>query len=448
MSRRASWSLALRVGGLYLLGCLVLIAGSRVVIRHAFGELLPGRWPNAVVGLLFVVLSTAAITVLVEQQCRQRLQEAVRFRSLVQQATDLVSVVDAAGIVQYASASVERLTGFPPEDFLGQDGLDWIHPDDRLRLRRFLITRQRRPGYGGTIEARFRRRDGSWLALEASVTNLLDDPAVRGLVLNARDISEHQQALAHSQRQLAQLTTLNRIDHAILAGQELPQTLAVVLAQVTTQLAVDAADVLVLDPETHCLTHLADRGFRTTGIRQSRVALGEGLVGRAAREQAYVQCADLAAAGAGFRRAGLLRGEGFVSLVALPLISRGQPRGMLELFQRAPLAVEAQWLRFAQDLATQTAIAVEHGQLIAALHQAYDATLAGWSRALELRDLETEGHSQRVTALALRLAEQLGVPAAERVPLRHGALLHDIGKMGTPTGSCSSRGRWSRPSGR
>ena len=68
------------------------------------------------------------------------------------------------------------------------------------------------------------------------------------------------------------------------------------------------------------------------------------------------------------------------------------------------------------------------------LTRAYDATIEGWSRALDLRDHETEGHSRRVTEMTLRLAAALGVPEAELVHIRRGALLHDIGKMAVPDG--------------
>lgn len=66
------------------------------------------------------------------------------------------------------------------------------------------------------------------------------------------------------------------------------------------------------------------------------------------------------------------------------------------------------------------------------LNQAYEATIEGWSRALDLRDHETEGHSRRVTEMTLRLAREIGISEEELVPVRRGALLHDIGKMGVP----------------
>ena len=93
------------------------------------------------------------------------------------------------------------------------------------------------------------------------------------------------------------------------------------------------------------------------------------------------------------------------------------------------------WKRFAG----QAAIAIDNAQLFenlqhsnAELVLAYDTTIEGWSHALDLRDKETEGHTQRVTEMTLRLAKAMGIDEAELVHIRRGALLHDIGKMGVP----------------
>jgi len=85
------------------------------------------------------------------------------------------------------------------------------------------------------------------------------------------------------------------------------------------------------------------------------------------------------------------------------------------------------------------AIAVDNANLFEGLQRAntdlimaYDATIEGWSRALDLRDRETEGHSQRVTEMTLNIARALGMSEEKLVHVRRGALLHDIGKMGVP----------------
>jgi putative nucleotidyltransferase with HDIG domain len=96
-------------------------------------------------------------------------------------------------------------------------------------------------------------------------------------------------------------------------------------------------------------------------------------------------------------------------------------------------------VEFLEALAGQAAIAIDNATLFEELQRsnldlalAYDTTLEGWSRALELRDQETEGHTQRVTEMTLQLAHAMGLSEAELVHIRRGALLHDIGKMGVP----------------
>lgn len=92
-----------------------------------------------------------------------------------------------------------------------------------------------------------------------------------------------------------------------------------------------------------------------------------------------------------------------------------------------------------EQFAQQAAIAIQKARmiqdlesLVGALEEAYDVTIAGWAKALELRDHETEGHSQRVVEMACRLAQAIGYPEEKMTALRWGALLHDIGKLGVP----------------
>ena len=118
------------------------------------------------------------------------------FESLIQHASDMFSVITPDGVVLYASPSVEQLTGFQVDEFVGQDGMWWIHPDDRRRVRRALLASMRAPGKVVRLETRFRCRDDRWIDLDTFATNLLDDPSVGGIVLNSRDISERKQAEA------------------------------------------------------------------------------------------------------------------------------------------------------------------------------------------------------------------------------------------------------------
>lgn len=129
----------------------------------------------------------------------------------------------------------------------------------------------------------------------------------------------------------------------------------------------------------------------------------------------------------------------FVTGGATPLIAKGEVRGVLEVYGRERLTPGRDWLDFLEALAGQAAIAIESAAAFEDLQAvntdlrlAQEATIEGWSRAMDLRDHETEGHTLRVTDMTLQLARAAGTSEPELVHVRRGALLHDIGKLGVP----------------
>ncbi len=240
-----------------------------------------------------------------------------------------------------------------------------------------------------------------------------------------------------TQRGLERLTALRAIDLAISGNFDLRYTLQTVLDQTLLQLRADAAQILLFDPLTQLLSVGAARGFQTN-VERAHTRLGEGLAGRIAATRAPIQAADLQDDLTAWYAVGM-RDENFRAYVGVPLVAKNQLKGVLEIFQRRPLQASREWLNFCDMLAGQAAIAIDNAQSVegmqranAGLAAAYDSTLEGWSRALDLRDEETEGHTQRVVALTLQLARALGIPESELIHVRRGALLHDIGKMGIP----------------
>jgi putative nucleotidyltransferase with HDIG domain len=283
------------------------------------------------------------------------------------------------------------------------------------------------------------RKDGTAIQIEVFGRRVVHEgqPAILGTLI---DITDRKRAEEQSRHQLKRLAALRTIDVAITASLDLRVTLHVLLEQVTGQLGVDAADFLLLNPHTQTLEFAAGRGFATPTLQHTRtLRLGEGYAGRAAQERRLISIPDLTKGAAALVRAPLLSEEAFVAYYAVPLIAKGQVKGVLEIFHRAPLAPSKDWLDFLDTLAGQAAIAIDNASLFADLQRsnadlalAYDTTLEGWSRALDLRDKETEGHSRRVTEMTLHLAQAMGVPEPDLVHIRRGALLHDIGKMGLP----------------
>jgi PAS domain S-box-containing protein len=250
---------------------------------------------------------------------------------------------------------------------------------------------------------------------------------------------ENARLFAETGRRLKRVQALRTIDMAISSSLDLQVTFDIFLEQVTQQLGVHAVDILKFDPHMQTLEFAAGRGFRTTAIQKSYFRLGEGLAGRAALERRILHIPDLAAEQDGVVRTLQFENEGFTAYFGVPLITKGQVKGVLEIFHREPFTTGHDWIDFLEILAGQAAIAIDNVTLFNDLQRsnveltlAYDATIEGWSHALDLRDKETEGHTQRVADLTLRLAQAMGVSDHELIHIRRGTLLHDIGKMGIP----------------
>jgi diguanylate cyclase (GGDEF)-like protein/PAS domain S-box-containing protein len=116
-----------------------------------------------------------------------------RYRSLVENTSDILTLMDADGTVHYESAALERVMGYRPEDQLGTNAFDWIHPDDMARALSIFADVLSTPGLHPPLEFRAPHKDGSWRYLEHTVNNLLDDPDVRGIVITSRDITERKE---------------------------------------------------------------------------------------------------------------------------------------------------------------------------------------------------------------------------------------------------------------
>ena len=242
-----------------------------------------------------------------------------------------------------------------------------------------------------------------------------------------------------TEQRLKRLDALRNIDLAISASIDLNVTLNVLLDQTTSQLRVDAASILMVNNFSQTLEFKMGRGFHSNAINQTSLRLGVGTAGRAALERRIIQVSNLDQSPMEFNRAKVLEGEGFVSYFGVPLIAKGLVRGVLEIFNRSPIEADPEWMEFLGTLAGQAAIAIDNANLFEDLQKtntelilAYDETIESWARILDLRDNDTEGHSQRVMEMTLRLARRLGVHESELVHMRRGALLHDIGKMGIP----------------
>lgn len=343
----------------------------------------------------------------------------------------------------YLSPAVETITERGAAEFLA-DPILWeriIHPEDREGVLNIFAALDQQEDF--ELSYRIVRPNGTvrWIHDRGSLTRGPNGHprSIDGIFA---DITQRKEAEEQVQRHVQRMAALRAVDMTITASLDLKMTLHVLLEQVTSQLKVDAADILLLNPFSYTLTYVAGRGFRTKALQFTRLRLGEGNAGRAALDRKILSMPDLTRDHEGrelIRNSPHLREEHFLAYIAVPLLTKGRVSGVLELFHRAPLNPDQDWMDFLEALSMQAAIAIDNASLFEDLQRshteltlAYDSTLEGWSRALEYRDIETHGHALRVTEATVRLAHQLGTPREEMVHLRRGALLHDIGKMGIP----------------
>ncbi len=268
---------------------------------------------------------------------------------------------------------------------------------------------------------------------------LSPDSTTRSVSVLVRDITERKRVEQQVQIQLQRVRALNEIDRAISSSMDMSLSLDILLNELLSQLGVDAAAVLLLNPASQTLEYTAGKGFRSTVIRESRITLGQGFPGRTGLERRVMHVPDIKAEEDKFLRKKLLKEEEFVEYLSVPLIAKGLLKGVLEIFNRTHLKPDMEWMNYLETLGGQAAIAIDNAQLFEGMQRsnlelvvAYDATIEGWSHAMDLRDKETEGHTLRVTEWTEKLARKMGVSQQEMAHMRRGALLHDIGKLGVP----------------
>ncbi len=378
---------------------------------------------------------------------RKRSEEALRqseerFRNLYENSSMGIYRTTPDGRILLSNPAIVHMLGYESFEELARNNLEQNGNDAGYQRSKFREMIERDGEVRG-IETEWKKRDGTPIFIRENARLVRDD--VDGKILyydgTVEDITERKRAEERIKRQLERLTALNEIDRMITSSFDLHLSLASIVDRVISQQKIDAADILVMNPDLNILEFGAGQGFRISGIEKSRISLGQGYAGRAALDRKTIHIPDLRIQTDKPILRKALADENFVSHYAVPLIAKGKVKGVLEVFHRSPLDPDFEWLDFLNTLAGQAAIAIDNATLFGNLQRsnmdlavAYNATIEGWSHALDLRDKETEGHTQRVTEMSIRLAQAMGISDTELVQIRRGALLHDIGKMGVPDG--------------
>lgn len=230
-----------------------------------------------------------------------------------------------------------------------------------------------------------------------------------------------------------------QITRALQSSLDVREPLPSVLETLAGLLKADAVTALGYHPSSQRFEMIATHGLDTSILAKLNLYFETGLAGKNLDGHRPIWIEDLQASRSYPRPINRLDEEGFRGYLALPLIGHNDLAGVVEIFWREPQYAKTWNLEFLEQLAEQAAFAFQRTGILRDLRQRneelqtrYNAMIEGLSRALELRDIETEGHTRRVSQLTMRLVKHVQIPADQWDSIRQGALLHDIGKLGIP----------------
>lgn len=463
-------------------------------------------------------------------------QQEMQLRRLAENTSELISEVDAEGIIRYASPSYKTLLGYDPETLIGSSGLDIVHPDDIDAV--LAVSNQSATSRKiSRAQVRVRCADGHFIFIEASGTPLFNENGENtGHVFFARDIDAQKQAekaIEESEEKFRAIIeslpmgihmysleddgklvftgynpaadTILGIDHSTLVGKSIEQAFPGLIGTNVPDAYREVARTGIpwhnqqVDYEEEGISGAFDvTTFRTTPGHTvtifsditERIRAAEEL---RLSEEKFSMAFKISPDSVNINRLSdgvyIDINEGFTNITGYTLedvkgkssldlgiwvnpadrerLVKGlQENGVVHnleatfrrkdgstltgLMSARLVTVQGEpcLLNITRDLSeriqAEITLRKNEAELREAHHllqQAYDATLQGWARALELRERETASHSRRVVELTMQVARAMGINGEELVHVERGALLHDIGKMGIPDGILLKPGR-------
>jgi HD-GYP domain-containing protein (c-di-GMP phosphodiesterase class II) len=233
------------------------------------------------------------------------------------------------------------------------------------------------------------------------------------------------------------------IEHSICqllqSSMDVRDPLPAVLELLGSAVQADAMTAVYFDQRSQRFDLLATYKLDARVIAKLKLFFETGLAGKAARDGKLVWIQDMLSSYSPLRPMSPLAHEGFRSYLALPLIGHNDLLGILEAVWQTPQDLQPSSMDLLERMAEHISFTMERTSIVKDLRHrnkelaaTYNAMIEGLSRALELRDLETEGHTRRVSRLMMRFVEHMQIPPDQWDAIRQGALLHDVGKLGIP----------------
>ncbi len=427
-----------------------LLGGEQVPLyEHTFrkknGDLIPVEINVELIRDLYgnpLHIQSAVRDISERKRAEQALRESEeKLRLFIDHAPVALAMLDRQ--MRYVAVSRRLMTEYNLEDMdiIGRKHYE-VFPDIPERWKEI----HRRCLAGEVIrseEDEFIRMDGSvqWLRWEVLPWYTAADE-IGGIVIFTEEISERKRAEMELRRYAQNTAAMYELSQQLLTSSNLDWVYTSAHRAVQKMMPCDSFVISILDSKTHEIEDVylwdVDKRWPPERYPVSDPELTVYIISEA-RPLLVNHWDESHDRLTGATRFGYAD-QDTLSVLAVPLFyTNGECFGMISAQAYPPDAYTEEHLKLLATVASQISETIENVHLVSDLQKsnielflAYDATIEGWSRAMDLRDKETEGHTQRVTSLTLELARQMGLPEPEIVQIRRGALLHDIGKLGVP----------------
>lgn len=372
-----------------------------------------------------------------------------QFREALQNLSLAAVILDPHGRIIFCNDHILNISGWESNDLIGHFWCARFIPEEQqAECRREIAEAARSGRITAHEDTELLLRNGKTRTFTLSNTLLFSpDEMVTGIVRIGEDVTERRKAesllrssLRETRLHLSRLTALRSIDTTITSSMDTLEKIESVLATIQESLSVDAVDILRIDYEENSLIPIAGKGLAKDFLELQPFLISDPVLADLRENNEPLILINPQKAKLPVWTKSRLNDSHWIDFYgAAPMISGDRLIGVLEVFARQPLEIDDGWLDHLKSLALQATITLENDEMIHGIQranhelvQAYEGTLVGWARALELRDKETRGHSERMMDLTMRLGRRLGMDSRELEVMARGVLLHDIGKMGVP----------------
>lgn len=313
-----------------------------------------------------------------------------RFRSLIENSADAISLTDVDGVVRYGSPAVTRILGYQLDEWVGLNTLDLIHRDDRGILESILpmLIDGRIPSINA--EYRMRHKNGSYRWIELNSRNMLADLSIGAIVNNFRDVTERRELMESLRQRTERLEMLHRIDQSILAARSPQEIAGFILEFIQQRFPFSQGRILLFDFEASQLYALATYSQGKTHLPDTRANpladFPEQFIHTLRTGQHYLVTPDTLAP-LPPTTARLLHIDGLRASIWIPFGNHGALTGALHLGADTTTLLNAEQLEIIHEVTSQLAIAIQQSR--------YQEQIERHAAELEVRVRERTAELQR-----------------------------------------------------